>query len=199
MMPILNPEKPKRVTLTMANTLFGAFSGVRPVNWGLIIHEIMTRGISQIGKKPSYISPFFMHLYAYHGCTTVDEDDKLITAREEYAYKLQLVPHESSKESDPPIPEAPPSSPGSPPESFEELALRLLPLRAIILLPHIVHLSPRTLSDPAGLRLRPHGKTWICPRGGFWTTPFNGCMLTWRIFRPNTTSWSILPREKIKP
>ena len=35
LMPILNPEKPKRISLTMANTLFGAMSGVRPVNWGL--------------------------------------------------------------------------------------------------------------------------------------------------------------------
>ena len=34
LMPILNPEKPKRITLTMAHTLFGALSGVRPVNWG---------------------------------------------------------------------------------------------------------------------------------------------------------------------
>ena len=72
MMPILNMEKPKWITLTMANTLFGALSGVRPVNWGLIIHKIMARGISKIGRKPSYISPFIMHLYAYHGCTTVD-------------------------------------------------------------------------------------------------------------------------------
>ena len=31
---ILNPEKPKRISLTMANTLFGAMSRVRPVNWG---------------------------------------------------------------------------------------------------------------------------------------------------------------------
>jgi hypothetical protein len=32
LMPILNPEKPKRISLTMANTMFGAMSGVRPVN-----------------------------------------------------------------------------------------------------------------------------------------------------------------------
>ena len=88
------------------------------MNWGLIIHEIVTRGIPQICKRPSYISPFIMHLYAYHGCTTVDEDDKLITVREEIAYKLQPVPHESSSEGDPPISEAPPSSLGSPPKSF---------------------------------------------------------------------------------
>ena len=32
MMLILNPEKPKRITLTVANTLFGALSGFRSVN-----------------------------------------------------------------------------------------------------------------------------------------------------------------------
>ena len=32
MMPILNPEKPKRITLTVANTMFGVMSGVRPMN-----------------------------------------------------------------------------------------------------------------------------------------------------------------------
>ena len=51
-----NPEKPKRITLTMANTMFGAFSGVRPVNWGLIIHEIVTWAIPYIGRNP-LISP----------------------------------------------------------------------------------------------------------------------------------------------
>ena len=57
MMPILNPEKSKRITLTMANTLFGALFGVRPVNWGLIIHKIVTRGISQIGRNPPTFPP----------------------------------------------------------------------------------------------------------------------------------------------
>ena len=32
LMPIPNPEKPKRISLTLANTLFGAMSGSRPVN-----------------------------------------------------------------------------------------------------------------------------------------------------------------------
>ena len=34
MMPILNPKKPKRITLTMANTLFGALSEVQPMHYG---------------------------------------------------------------------------------------------------------------------------------------------------------------------
>jgi hypothetical protein len=58
-MPILNPEKPKRISLTMANTLFGAMSGVRPVNWGLLIHEVFGKAIPHIGRKPSYLSPSF--------------------------------------------------------------------------------------------------------------------------------------------
>ena len=33
-LPILCPEKPSRVTLTMGNTIFGALSRVRKVNWG---------------------------------------------------------------------------------------------------------------------------------------------------------------------
>ena len=33
-MPILYPEKPSRVTLTMGNTIFGALFEVRKVNWG---------------------------------------------------------------------------------------------------------------------------------------------------------------------
>ena len=45
LMPILNPEKPKRITLTMANTMFAAMSGVRPVMWGLLIHEIVAKAI----------------------------------------------------------------------------------------------------------------------------------------------------------
>ena len=36
-LPILSPEKPKRLSITMANTLFGAMSGVRPDNWARLI------------------------------------------------------------------------------------------------------------------------------------------------------------------
>ena len=34
LLPILYPEKPKRLSITMANTIFGALSGARLVNWG---------------------------------------------------------------------------------------------------------------------------------------------------------------------
>ena len=34
LLPIPYPEKPKRLSITMANTIFGALSGTRPINWG---------------------------------------------------------------------------------------------------------------------------------------------------------------------
>ena len=46
----------------MANTLFGALSGVRPVNGGLFIHETVEKAIPYIGQKPSYLSPFILPL-----------------------------------------------------------------------------------------------------------------------------------------
>jgi hypothetical protein len=115
LMPILNPEKPKRISLTMANTLFGAMSGVRPVNWGLLIHEVVARAIPNIGRKPSYLSPFLLHLYRRYECITVDEEDLLNIAADEVAYKVRTVVPDSSTSSNPANPEAPPSSPRSPP------------------------------------------------------------------------------------
>ena len=115
LMPILNQEKPKRISLIMANTLFGAMSGVRPVNWGLLIHEVVGRAIPHIGRKPSYLSPFLLHLYKHYDCITADEEDLLTIAAEEVTYKVRPVVADSSTSSNLIIPDVPPSSPGSPP------------------------------------------------------------------------------------
>ena len=120
MLPILNPENPKRLTLTVANTLFGALSGVRPVNWGIIIHEIVEKGLPLVGRKTSYLSPFILHLYSFYRCTTVDEDDMLISAEEEIRFRLQPMAEEAGMESDHPIPDAAPSPAGSIPETSRE-------------------------------------------------------------------------------
>ena len=109
-MPILNPEKPKRISFTMANTLFGAMSGSRPVNWGLLIHEIVAKALPNIGKKPSFLSPFIFHLYHQYDLLVSDE---LTIAAEEVAYKLQPKAGETETSSDPIIPDIPLSSPGS--------------------------------------------------------------------------------------
>ena len=61
---ILSPERPTRVTNTLANTIFGTFSGDRQVDWGLVMRDLMNKMVSGIGKsKPFPISPFLFHLY----------------------------------------------------------------------------------------------------------------------------------------
>ena len=111
-MPVLNLENPRRITLTMANTQVRAMSGVQPVNWGVLIHEVFSRAISYIGQNPSYFSHFILNLYQHYECAT------MTIAVEEVAYKLHLMVADTSTSNDPIIPEAPPSSPGGPPPSF---------------------------------------------------------------------------------
>ena len=151
----------------MANTLFGALSGIRPVNRGLIIHEIVGRAIPNIGRKPSYLSPFILHLYKHFDCITQEEEDRLTIAMEEVAYKIRKLAPESSTSSNPIIPDAPPSSPGSPasqrppsspPQSRRTLSPRLLPL---LHNPSNLHIRK---PEPAGI---PFGGTWIRPAGRF--------------------------------
>ena len=117
LLPILNPDKPKRISLTMSNTLFGAMSGVWPVNWGMIIHEVVGRALPHIGRKPSFLSPFILHLYQHFDCITAEEEDMLTIAADEVTYKLHPEVGDLGTEtsSNPFVSEAPPSSPGSPP------------------------------------------------------------------------------------
>ena len=72
----------------MANTLFGAMSGVRPVNWGRLIQEFLEKSLLHIGRKPSYLSPYILHLYQHHGCVNEAEEDMLMIAEDEVVYKL---------------------------------------------------------------------------------------------------------------
>ena len=74
----------------MANTLFGAISGVQPVNWGRLIQEYVEKSIPHIGRKPSFLSPYILHLYQHYGCINKLEEDTLTVAEDEVVYKLGL-------------------------------------------------------------------------------------------------------------
>ena len=71
-------------------------------------------GHPHIGRKPSYLSPFLLHLYRHYDCIRADEDDLLTIAVEDVTYKVRLAVADSNTSSDPIISDAPPSSPGSP-------------------------------------------------------------------------------------
>ena len=61
---ILYPEKPTRVTVTVRNTMFEAQMGDRPVDWGLLIYNVVARMVGLVSKgKPTMVCPFMFHLY----------------------------------------------------------------------------------------------------------------------------------------
>jgi hypothetical protein len=64
LVPILYPEKPNRITVTMGNTIFGALNGGRKVNWARIISNLVVQLVARVGKsRASTICPFLYHLY----------------------------------------------------------------------------------------------------------------------------------------
>ena len=111
-MPILSLEKPKQLSITMANTMFGAMSGAQPVNWGRLIQEYVEKSIPHIGQKPSFLPPYILHLYQQYGCINAAEEDALTIAEDKVVYKLgpdveitEAGTEESSE--DPFVPEPP--------------------------------------------------------------------------------------------
>ena len=64
LIPVLHPEKPTRVTITLGNTIFGALSGNRKVDWARIISDLVAQLISRVGKsRATPVCPYLFHLY----------------------------------------------------------------------------------------------------------------------------------------
>ena len=87
LVPLLYPEKPTRVTITIGNTIFEALSGERPVDWGIVVKDLVQRLLSGMGKsKETPICPYIFHLYHSH---------ELLLSAEKKEYQIQeaLVKH----------------------------------------------------------------------------------------------------------
>ena len=105
LVPLLYPEKPTRVTITVGNTIFGALSGERPVDWGIVLKDLVQRLLSGMGKsKATPICPYMFHLYHSH--------ELLLSAKKkEYRIKETLLKHNVELEG-----EEDPESPANPDE-----------------------------------------------------------------------------------
>ena len=102
LVPLLYPEKPTRVTITVGNTIFGALSGERPVDWGVVVKDVVQRLLSGMEKsKATSICPYIFHLYHAH--------ELLLTNEKEYRIQEALVKHnvESDEDDDPASPANP--------------------------------------------------------------------------------------------
>ena len=97
LVPIVHPNKPTRVTHTIGNTIFGALSGDRPVDWGKVFSELVQRLVGAAGKaKPTPICPFLYHLYECKGLLTEEEETDYTTAKELNRYRISSERDEDS-------------------------------------------------------------------------------------------------------
>jgi hypothetical protein len=81
LIPIVYPEKPNRITVTWGNTIFGALSGSRKVNWARVMTNLIVQLSARVGKsRATPICPFLFHLY---------ERNELLRGEEEKAWRIQ--------------------------------------------------------------------------------------------------------------
>ena len=100
LVPLLYPEKPTRVIIIVGNTIFGALSGERSVDWGVVVKDLVQRLLSGMGKsKATPICPYIFHLYHSHELLLPAE-------KKEYRIKETLLKHnvESEEDEDPDSP-----------------------------------------------------------------------------------------------
>ena len=103
LVPLLYPEKPTRVTITVGNTIFGALSEERPVDWGIVVKDLVQRLVFGMGKsKATPICPYIFHLYHSHELL-------LAVEKKEYCTKEALLKYnvKSEGEEDPDTPANP--------------------------------------------------------------------------------------------
>ena len=83
LIPIVYPEKHTWITVTMANTIFGALSRKRPVHWGIVIGTKVGKLADKASKgKPTSISPYLFHLYRKADLLTAGEQVEYTTGLE---------------------------------------------------------------------------------------------------------------------
>ena len=93
LVPIVHPDKPTQVTITIGNMIFGAFDESREVDWGVVFWDMAHRLAKGVGKpKPTPICPFLFHLYEGQGLLTADEELDYRTAKEMARYRITPDP-----------------------------------------------------------------------------------------------------------
>ena len=64
LIPILYPEKPTWMTVTVGNTIFGTLLGEWKVDWGVVLQAVVAKLVEGARKlKATSIGPYLFHLY----------------------------------------------------------------------------------------------------------------------------------------
>ena len=89
LVPIVHLDKPTRVTRTLDNTIFGALTGDRLVDWAKFFMDLVNRLVGGAGKlKPTPVCPFFYHLYESQGLLMEDEETDYRAGQELTQYRI---------------------------------------------------------------------------------------------------------------
>ena len=89
LVPIVHPDKPTWVACLIGNTIFGALSRDKPVDWDKVFSELVQWLVGGAGKpKPTPICPFLYHLYECKGLLTEEEETDYTTAKELNRYRI---------------------------------------------------------------------------------------------------------------
>ena len=74
LIPILYPEKPTWIIVTVGNTIFGLLLGERKVDWGVILQSVIARLVEGTKKyKATPIGSYLFHLYVEQEVLLLEE------------------------------------------------------------------------------------------------------------------------------
>ena len=112
LVPIVHPDKPTRVTITIGNTIFRALDGGREVDWGGVFRDLAQRLAKGVGKsKPTPICSFLFHLYNGQGLLMEDKELDYRTAKEMAGYRITPDPNSRPGSDDEGVAPTPAASP----------------------------------------------------------------------------------------
>ena len=95
--PVIHPDKPTRVTITIGNTIFGALDGCRPVDWGQVFRNLVKRLVTRAKKaKPTPIFSFLFHWYHNQGLLIGEEETNYRAAQKLTNYRITPDPEPES-------------------------------------------------------------------------------------------------------
>ena len=96
LVPILYLEKPIQVTITIANTIYGALLGEREVDWMFVIWDVVKRLLAEVRKsKPTPICSYIFNLYQF--ADTMKSEDKNAYMIGEAMMKHNVKPDQEDK------------------------------------------------------------------------------------------------------
>ena len=86
------------MTVTVGNTIFGAYTREREVDWALVIWDVVRRLLTGVDiSKPTPICLYLLHLYIAHN--VVQADDKKVYMVGESFMRHEVDPDEEEESS----------------------------------------------------------------------------------------------------